>query len=106
MPIIVASEIIGIPTDDRETFRAAFERTAALMAPKRSEESWTRAVEAGRWVGRYVRNLIGERRMAPRDDLISALVEAEDSHGALSDAELSSAISTIYTAAGTTTERP
>jgi cytochrome P450 len=105
VPIIVASEIIGIPSDDRETFRAAFERTAALMAPKRSEESWARALEAGRWVGRYVRNLIGERRMAPRDDLISALVEAEDSQGALSDAELSSAISTIYTAAGTTTER-
>jgi len=105
VPIIVASEIIGIPSDDRETFRAAFERTAALMAPKRSEESWARALEAGRWVGRYVRNLIGERRMAPRDDLISALVEAEDSQGALSDAELSSAISTIYTAAGTMTER-
>ena len=27
VPIIVASEIIGIPTDDREAFRAAFELT-------------------------------------------------------------------------------
>ena len=105
VPIIVASEIIGIPTEDREAFRAAFERTAALMAPKRSEESWAEALEAGRWVGRYVRALIAERRAAPRDDLISALIAAEDEHGALSEAELSSAISTIYTAAGTTTER-
>jgi cytochrome P450 len=105
LPIIVASEIIGIPIDDREAFRAAFERTAALMAPKRSEESWTAALEAGRWVGRYVRDLIGERRARPRDDLVSALIAAEDEHGALSEAELSSAISTIYTAAGTTTER-
>src|SRR5580700_5964507 len=38
VPIIVASEIIGIPTADREQFRQAFERTAALMQPKRSEE--------------------------------------------------------------------
>ncbi len=105
LPIIVASEIIGIPTDDREQFRAAFERTAALMAPKRSEESWAQAIEAGRWVGRYVRSLIAERRAAPRDDLVSALIAAEDSSGALSEPELSSAISTIYTAAGTTTER-
>jgi cytochrome P450 len=105
VPIIVASEIIGIPTGDREQFRAAFERTAALMAPKRSEESWAEAVEAGRWVGRYVRDLIAQRRAEPRDDLISALIEAEDAKGALSEAELSSAISTIYTAAGTTTER-
>jgi cytochrome P450 len=105
VPIIVASEIIGIPADDREAFRAAFERTAALMAPKRSEESWAQALEAGRWVGRYVRALVGERRAEPKDDLISALIAAEDSKGALNDAELSSAISTLYTAAGTTTER-
>jgi cytochrome P450 len=105
VPIIVASEIIGIPADDREQFREAFERTAALMAPKRSEESWAAALEAGRWVGRYMRALIAERRAAPRDDLVSALIAAEDSSGALSEPELSSAISTIYTAAGTTTER-
>jgi cytochrome P450 len=75
------------------------------MAPKRWEESWAQALEAGRWVGRYVRTLIAERRAVPRDDLVSALIAAEDTRGALSDAELSSAISTIYTAAGTTTER-
>lgn len=105
VPIIVASEIIGIPTDDREAFRVAFERTAALMAPKRSEESWAEALEAGRWVGRYMRDLIARRRAEPRDDLISALIAAEDERGALTEPELSSAISTIYTAAGTTTER-
>jgi cytochrome P450 len=105
VPIIVASEIIGIPASDREQFREAFERTAALMAPKRSEESWAAALEAGRWVGRYMRSLIAERRLNPRDDLVSALIVAEDAHGALSEPELSSALSTIYTAAGTTTER-
>jgi cytochrome P450 len=105
VPIIVASEIIGIPTADREQFRQAFERTAALMAPKRSEESWAEAVEAGRWVGRYMRALIAERRAAPRDDLVSALIAVEDAGGPLSEPELSSALSTIYTAAGTTTER-
>lgn len=105
VPIIVASEIIGIPTADREAFRRAFELTGRLMAPKRSDEEWAEALEAGRWVGRYVRDLIAERRARPQDDLVSALVAAEDERGALSDAELSSAISTIYTAAGTTTER-
>ena len=105
VPIIVASEIIGIPAGDREAFRLAFERTAALMAPKRSEDSWSEALEAGRWVGRYVRALVAERRAAPREDLVSALIAAEDDKGALTEPELASAISTIYTAAGTTTER-
>jgi cytochrome P450 len=105
VPIIVASEIIGIPIEDREAFRTAFENTAALMAPKRSEESWAKALEAGRWVGRYMRDLIAARRAEPRDDLISALIAEGAAGGRLSDAELSSAVSTIYTAAGTTTER-
>ncbi len=105
VPIIVASEIIGIPAVDREAFRSAFEKTAALMAPKRSEESWAEAVEAGRFVGRYMRDLIAERRATPRDDLVSALIAEEDANGTLSGPELSSALSTIYTAAGTTTER-
>jgi cytochrome P450 len=105
VPIIVASEIIGIPTDDREAFRTAFEGSAALMAPKRSEESWAAGLESARWIGRYIRELVAERRAAPRDDLISALIAAEEEGGRLSDGELSSAVSTIYTAAGTTTER-
>jgi pimeloyl-[acyl-carrier protein] synthase len=105
IPIIVASEIIGIPSTDREQFRRAFERTAVLMAPKQSEESWAQGLEAGRWIGRYIRSLITERREAPTGDLISALIEAEEEGSRLTEAELSSAISTIYTAAGTTTER-
>jgi cytochrome P450 len=105
IPIIVASEIIGIPSVDRERFRQAFERTAVLMAPKQSEESWAQGLEAGRWIGRYVRSLIAERRSAPTGDLISALIEAEEEGSRLTEEEMSSAISTIYTAAGTTTER-
>jgi cytochrome P450 len=105
LPIIVASEIIGIPTADRELFRATFESTAALMQPKRSEESWAKALEAGRWLGRYTKDLIAQRRAAPADDLISALITAEEDGNRLNEAEMTSAITTIYTAAGTTTER-
>ncbi len=105
VPIIVASEIIGIPTEARDQFRTAFERTAALMQPKQSEESWAEALEAGRWVGGFMRDLIAERRADPREDLISELLALEEAGDRLTERELSSAISTIYTAAGTTTER-
>lgn len=105
LPIIVASEIIGIPGADRETFRTTFENTAVLMQPKRSEEAWARGLEAGRWLGRYVNELIAARRAAPQDDLISALIAAEEEGSRLSVPEMVSAITTIYTAAGTTTER-
>ena len=105
LPIIVASEIIGIPAVDREQFRTTFESTAVLMQPKRTEESWTRGLEAGRWLGRYVNELIATRRVEPQEDLISALIAAEGEGSRLSAPEMVSAITTIYTAAGTTTER-
>jgi cytochrome P450 len=105
VPIIVASEIIGIPTEDRELFRKAFEDSAALMQPKRDEESWAAGKAAGRWIGGYIKALIEERRAHPQDDLISALIRVEEDGERLNSAEMSSAISTIYNAAGTTTER-
>ncbi len=105
VPIIVASEIIGIPTSDREFFRKAFEDSAALMQPKRDEESWAAGKEAARWIGRYIKSLIAERRAHPKDDLITGLIRAEENGDRLNEAEMSSAISTVYTAAGTTTER-
>ena len=105
LPIIVASEIIGIPTKDRDLFREAFEGTAVLMAPKRSDESWAKGLAASKWIGRYLRELIEERRQRPQDDLLSALIAVEEEGSRLSEPEMVSAISTIYTAAGTTTER-
>ncbi|MGD0141972.1 MAG: cytochrome P450 [Rhizomicrobium sp.] len=105
IPIVVASEIIGIPTEDRDKFREAFAAAAALMAPKRSEESWARALAAGKWIGVYLRETVSRRQAEPADDLISALIAEEREGSRLSEAELMSALSTIYTAAGTTTER-
>lgn len=105
LPIIVASEIIGIPTKDRDLFREAFENTAVLMAPKRSDESWAKGLAAAKWIGRYLRDLIEARRQSPQDDLLSALIAVEEEGSRLNEAEMVSAISTIYTAAGTTTER-
>ncbi|MFT3808460.1 MAG: cytochrome P450 [Micropepsaceae bacterium] len=75
------------------------------MAPRQDEESWQAALASGRWIGAYLRDIINERRTAPQADLISDLIAAEEQDLKLNDAELRSAISTIYTAAGTTTER-
>jgi cytochrome P450 len=105
IPIIVASEIIGIPAGDRDAFREAFASAAVLMAPKRSEESWAKGIAAGRWIGTYLRELVVQRRARPESDLISALIAEEQDGERLSEPELQSALSTIYTAAGTTTER-
>lgn len=105
LPIIVASEIIGIPAGDREDFRVALANAEMLMAPKKDEESWRAALASGRWIGGYLNDLVARRRAEPRGDLIGELIAAEEQGQRLGDGELLAAVGTIYTAAGTTTER-
>lgn len=105
LPIIVAADIIGIPASDRDLFRRNFELAGRLMAPKRSDEEWAEALEGARWQSAYMSKLISARREDPRNDLISALLQACEEDDRLTGGEVASAIMTIFTAAGTTTER-
>ncbi len=105
LPIIVASEIIGIPTEDREQFRRSFEEAGVLMMPVKNKDILDRGIAAARWQGQYLKDLVEARRANPQDDLISHLIDAEEEGERLSAPEMMAAISTIFTAAGTTTER-
>lgn len=105
LPIIVASEIIGIPTEDREKFRRSFEEAGVLMMPIKNKDVLERGVAAARWQGQYLKDLVEARRANPQNDLISHLIDAEDEGERLSAPEMMAAIATIFTAAGTTTER-
>ncbi len=105
LPIIVASEMIGIPTSERDRFRRSFENAAFLGLPGHGEEQHASGLAALAWQVAFIRDLVEARRSDPRDDLISALVQAEEDGDQLTSDESISAIVTIFTAAGTTTER-
>ena len=105
LPMLVSCEMIGIPSDARERFRRSFEEAAVLGVPGRSAAQHARGVAALDWQVAFVRELLEDRRTSPRDDLLSALVEAEEAAQRLSTDESIAAIVTIFTAAGTTTER-
>lgn len=105
LPIIVASEMIGIPPIERDRFRRSFEEAALLGLPGHHEGQHARALKALDWQVSMIRSLVDLRRREPCDDLISALVAAEAEGDQLTSDETISAIVTIFTAAGTTTER-
>jgi len=105
LPIIVASEIIGIPTEDADRFRRSFEEAGVLMMPIKNKEVLDRGIAAARWQGQYLKDLVEARRANPQDDLISHLIDAEEGGEKLTAPEMMAAIATIFTAAGTTTER-
>ena len=105
LTITVASEMIGIPVEARDRFRSSFEDTERLGDPTATDQQRAAARDALVWQLDFIADVVAERRRLPQDDLVSALVEAEDRGDTLTNDEILAALLTIYTAGGTTTER-
>ncbi len=75
VPPMVIGELLGVPTADRDQLRHWFDEL--LHHDEDSTGPSERAMAAGLATFEYVNEMIDERRRAPRDDLISALLEAE-----------------------------
>ncbi|QKG23250.1 cytochrome P450 [Actinomadura verrucosospora] len=95
LPVTVIGELLGVPAADRHRFRRpAADLTEALELPALASPPGAvhadgPAGAAARELAGYFTRLIRERRAAPRDDLVGALVAARDAgDGRLSDEEL------------------
>ena len=79
LPSSVVAALLGIPQADLAWFRPRVERINDFLdVTGKTEEVLAAADQATRELSDYYRTLIGERRKAPSDDLISQLVEAID----------------------------
>ena len=105
LTITIASEMIGLPAEERDAFRASFEDTERLGDPTATPEQRAAGRHALIWQLETIAAVVEARRSDPRADLVTALVQAEYEGAVLSDAEILAALLTLYTAAGTTTER-
>jgi cytochrome P450 len=82
LPVTVICELLGIPVDDRDKFRAW---TAELLSDT-SVPVQARAASQG--MSDYFQALISERRDVPADDMVTALIQARDHEDRLSENEL------------------
>lgn len=87
IPLTVISEMMGIPEWDRHRFHTLTQGSIAIGAPTRIRDVPI-ALPYVWLLMRYFRKLFAERRAEPRDDLISAMVQAEDAGDRLSEDEL------------------
>lgn len=87
LPAIVIAELLGVPAEDHRQFRQWSSQLIAAIAA-RSDEERGRATGAGMQILAYLGDIIAARRKQPRDDLISAMIHAQEESDALSDAEL------------------
>jgi len=92
LPAIVIAELLGVPAEDRAQFRAWSADLAAAGGLVRmaadGAERLSRARAGGAALNAYFRDIIRERRRAPRDDLVSRLTGVQSAEGTLSEEEL------------------
>jgi len=105
LTITIASEMLGIPVDARDLFRASFESTERLGDPTATPEQRQRGRDALVWQLDFIADVVEQRRTQPQADLVTALVQAEEQGESLTHDEILAALLTLYTAGGTTTER-
>jgi cytochrome P450 PksS len=87
IPLTVISEMLGIPEEDRHRFHTMTQGSLPVGAPTRIRDVPI-ALPYVWLLMRYFRKLFAERRARPRDDLISAMVQAEDAGDHLTEDEL------------------
>ncbi|GIJ46844.1 cytochrome P450 [Virgisporangium aliadipatigenens] len=95
LPIQVICELLGVPAEDRDSFRIW---SNALTSPTALD-----ARTAGQRMREYVTALIAHKRRRPTDDLLGALLAEADDGDRLSDRELTAMVFLLLVAGHETT---
>jgi cytochrome P450 len=102
LPVTIIAEMLGIPARDRELFKRWSDHLVGFLDPQASPgpEVLKRTVEE---FFAYLAEIVEERRRVPADDLLSALVLAEEEGDRLSQQELHGTVALLLAAGNETT---
>ena len=93
LPVAVICRLLGVPLEDEPQFSHASAVLAQALDPFITvtggmPDNVDERLAAGTWLREYLRGLIEQRRAAPRDDLISGLIAAEEAGDQLTEEEI------------------
>jgi cytochrome P450 len=93
LPVAVICRLLGVPMADEPQFSRASALLAQGLDPfvaltGATAENSDALMEAGLWLRQYLRELIEHRRGSPGEDLISALIAAEEDGDQLTSEEI------------------
>jgi cytochrome P450 len=103
LPVTVICELLGVPVADRELFRRLTGDLAAVVDLEATPTELGRAAGAELAFPAYLVPLFEARRREPRDDLVSALVAAEEAGDRLGADELLTTVLLLLVAGHETT---
>ena len=104
LPVLVICDLLGIPEEDQERFVTGSSSGGALLNPTPPTRAEIDAANASVLSSAcYFEALFEKRRREPRDDLITQLVQAEESGDRLTTEELRANVSLLFAAGHETT---
>ena len=103
LPVTVISEMLGVPMEDHEHLRSLTAVAVAALDPSDNFELLLPAAEGLRAMRTYFDELVEKRRGDLGDDLLSAMIAAEDEGDRLSHDELLDTMLLLFAAGHETT---
>ena len=103
LPVIVIAEMLGVPPQDRDRFKLWSAQRARMLEPTISMRERRIGDAAAIAFDAYFRQIIAERRKAPRNDILSALVQAEAEGERLDEREMLNLLRLLLIAGNETT---
>lgn len=106
LPVTVIAEMLGVPAEDRARFKHWSDEVSVVLGgdvAALSETLLRRATTAREELAEYFRDVVRRRRQNPGTDLISALTQAEEEGGKLTEDELYSTVVLLLVAGNETT---
>jgi cytochrome P450 len=88
LPILVIAELLGLPGSDRADLKRWSDELAVMLDGSIALQHVGRAVQSAVAVIEYLRVHLEAKRRRPQDDLISAMLAAQERDGGLSDDEI------------------
>jgi cytochrome P450 len=102
LPVTIIAEILGVDPAHKEDFKRWSDRSVADSALEAGQEHEDWEAD-GRAFQTYFENVVAERRRAPRNDMISHLIRAEEDQQALNADEVLGFIGLLLIAGNETT---
>ncbi|QQE77534.1 cytochrome P450 [Alicyclobacillus sp. SO9] len=87
LPVIVIAEMLGIPAEDRSKFKHWSDDVVA-SADQMIGGDGGDSQRSHQEMNAYFREVIADRREHPKDDLVSALIQAEEDHQQLTEEDI------------------
>ncbi|MFI6503841.1 cytochrome P450 [Nonomuraea typhae] len=103
LPFAVISKLLGIPEAGHERVRDLSGLLVRTLEPVADQELLDAVAKAGIEMAEIIREIIAWKRAHPAEDLLSALIAAEQDGDRLSDDELIAQVTLLYVAGHETT---